>query len=86
MNDILSHLLEYIAGAAIVGLIVWVWVLWLSHMNHKVEVAKTFALYIQRADMTDLDAKYTRIDNALQDIVKIVYQLKGRAQGPHHDG
>jgi biopolymer transport protein ExbB/TolQ len=33
MNDILAHLLEYIAGAAIVGLIVWVWVLWLSHMN-----------------------------------------------------
>lgn len=87
MNDAIIHLLESLAGAAIVGLIVWVWVLWLSHMNHKIEVANKFALYVQRADMTELNEKYNRIDNALQEIVKIVYEIKGRSsQGSHHDG
>lgn len=87
MNDFFLHLGEYLIGASIVGLIVWVWALWLSHMKHKVEVANKFAIYLQRSDMIEVNSALSRMDASLQELVKIVYEIKGRSsQGSHHDG
>lgn len=67
-------LLAYLAGPAIVGLIVWVWLLWKSHMDYKVYVADN---YVQKADTAQTDTKMAKIEHTLEEILKIVYELKG---------
>ncbi len=49
--EIYIQLLIYLAPVAIVGLISWVWLLWVSHYKHKLHVAET---YVKKDTVDDI--------------------------------
>lgn len=72
-----QDLISYLIGPAVVGLVVWVWVLWMSHMNHKVHVAEN---YVRKPEIENLGKIMTDIQNQLSEVLKTVHELKGRME------
>ena len=75
MNEYVT-LLNYLVGPSVVGLVVWVWLLWRSHMEHKVHVAET---YVRTPELNKIQATMTAIQEQLSKILETVHELKGAA-------
>lgn len=61
----LQSFITYLAGAGVVGLVVWVWALWNSHNQHKLHVAEN---YIKSEDVDAIRRDLDIVKNVMFEI------------------
>lgn len=74
--DTYVQLLLYLAPLAIVALITWVWLLWISHYKHKLYVAENYV----KKEATD------EIKKELQLLTKMLWRIAGKIGIPVETG
>lgn len=68
-----------IASAGIIGLVVWVWTLWISHNNHKLHVAESYAKKPEIESInTKLDTLRIYMESQFRELFIAVSTLKGK--------
>lgn len=78
MENLPASFQLWMIEAGIMALVAWVWMLWRSHMNHKLHVAEN---YVRHPEIQELKQMMKDAQTSSNDILKIVHELKGRAQG-----
>jgi hypothetical protein len=77
-----DSILIWVTESVIGGLIVSHASLWLSHMKHKTHIAEN---YVAKPDIAKLDKSMSDMNATLLNILAIVHELKGRAQGTKNE-
>jgi hypothetical protein len=58
MNEAFTQVVVALCGPSILGLVGWVWALWVSHNKHKLHVAET---YLKSESVNSLRADLKRV-------------------------
>lgn len=80
MNTLLISIFGSVISAAVVGLVVWLWLLWLSHNAHKLHVAETYAKKPEIDSVNaKLDALRIYMESQFRELFIAVSTLKGKS-------
>ncbi len=74
--EVYVQLLIYLAPPAILGLIAWIWALWISHYKHKLHVAENYV----KKDTVD------EIKDELRSLTKMLWRIAGKLGIPVESG
>lgn len=74
-----STLLLWVTESVLGGLVLSHIALWMAHMKYKLHVSEN---YVNKPENLKIEKSIDEIQRTLKDILAIVHELKGRAQGP----
>ena len=75
LPQLIATLIEYLIGMAVVGLIGWVWALWVTVSTLRLHVAEH---YVIKPELENIDKKMDLIRIQLVEILSTVHNMKGR--------